>query len=282
MKTILTLIILLSMAIGSAMVCPSAFALSFYPTDANNIVADGFVDTDEWTDADYESDGVGLEGAMYAMWRNGYNVGSGNYSGQFQFLLHNIEQLDDQDDADYNVFDVFANDNPVNPLLTIWVFNDVDKSSASDPDWLDPSGLESLLGFSELDDRGFLVYNYDLTTYRHYLPEDTNPGDGGYDWDYYWGVYAAGGFNNSAYDEGLALATDDDNELYEVIYRSDSDGVARRGIKDPDYDSPDDGASTPLIVYWDGEISTVPEPGTIAMLGLGALGVLGAIRYRRK
>lgn len=78
---------------------PTASALRFLPTDATDIVADGHVVTDEWDDADWESDDPGY-GTMYAMYRNGYDVGNGSYTGTFQFLLHDIKMLTSNDDWD--------------------------------------------------------------------------------------------------------------------------------------------------------------------------------------
>ena len=245
-------------------------ALEFKQTFANNIVADGVVDAKEWKAADYEADmGGPAVGAMYAMGRKNYPVNGHYYSGCFSFLLHNIELLNDSldwepNDADYNVFDIFSADDSDNPILTIWVFNEVDNADDSAPDWLTPAGLKT--DFPDgLDDRGFLVYNYAEAEYRQWLPEDTSPADGGYDWDYYWGVHALGGFNNSAYENGLSLAISNNNALYEVIYRlgdatmcdSDSPRVVpiRRSIKDPD----DDSITSPTKDYQDGPID-LPLP----------------------
>jgi hypothetical protein len=236
--------------------------LQFKLTDADNIVADGTVDTDEWTDADAKADQFG-NGAFYTMSHENYAVGSGSYTGTFNFLLHNIEQLTVDNDWDYNFFDYFKpkpddSDCP-NPLLTIYVFDDVD---SSDDSWFGPSGLQSLIGGTSFDDRGFLVYNYEESDYVHWLPGNTGPEDGGYVWDDYYGVYAAGGFNNSAYEKGLNLAVNNDNELYEVIYNLP---VCEIVGHDPYIDD----IVTPPVDYF-----IIPEPGTLVLLALGGLALL--------
>lgn len=250
-----------------------SFALHFNLTNANNIVADGFVDTDEWADASWEADPFG-NGSMYAMYREDYEVDLGSYTGGFQFLLHNIEQLTEDNDWDYNVFDNFKPDDPFNVFLRIYIFDNVDSSNDS---WFEPSGLKSLIGGTTFDDRGFLVYNYEESTSAHWLPEYNGPEDGGYVWDDYWDVYAAGGFNNSAYEAGLNHAVDGDNELYEVIYNGGWGEQIWR-IGDPVNDDPD----ASLVVYWgasDGGGGTItPEPTTIILLGLGTL----ALRRRKR
>ena len=207
--------------------------------------------------ADYAVDRGGPgNGAMYAMGRRNYPVNGYKYKGCFLFLLHNIELLTTQYETDYNVFDIYPADDPINPVLTVWVFNEIDNPADTDLDWLEPAGLSG--DFSELDDRGFLVYNYELGEYRHWLPEDAAPADGTYDWDFYWGIHAMGGFNNSAFEKGLPEAIDNDNALYEVIYRAGGvemceEGpqlLLRRSVKDPD----DSGPTFPPITYWDDKI----------------------------
>ena len=258
-------------------IATTASALNFNPTDVN-IIADGSVSTEEWADADWEVDGLGANaGSMYAMWKNNYNIGSGNYDGTFQFLLHNIEQLASQQDHDYNVFDVYAKNDPDTLAKRIWVFNDTDNSSSTDSSWLTPAGL--IDDYTEIDDRGFLVYNYETTTYAHWLPEYARPEDGAYDWDAYSGVYARGGFDNTAYTEGLPEATDNDNQIFEVILKTDSDvfDEFRRSLKDPD----DVTIDSEIVEYIDAVITVVPEPISSTLFLVGAA-TLGFRRMRKK
>lgn len=250
----------------------SVDGLIFQQTFSRNLVADGVVSDGEWVPASNPPIPFGVNwyiedtpvtdpgpdpmGAVYALGRKNYPVNGHRYRGCFLFMLHNIENLTVEDDFDFNVFDVFspgaADNDP--PKLTIWVFNEVNNPDGLDSDWLALAELGA--DFSSLDDRGFLVYNHEENEYRQWLPEDGSPADGDYDWDYYWGVHALGGFNNSAYENGLPLTIDNDNELYEVFYRlgdaemcdeDDTDLVLRRSVKDPD------AAGEELIDYWKGD-----------------------------
>jgi len=284
MKRLPFVTIVLSAVLAGMAVTSTASALNFGVTDVN-ITANGIVGPGEWADAEYEADGLGPSaGAVYAMWKNNYQTGDGSYTGTFQFLLHNIEQLTSQEDADYNAFDLFEANDPDTLKLTVWVFNDVDNPSGSDSDWLAPAGLSG--AYTELDDRGFLVFNAALNTYSQWLPEDVGPEDGGFNWDTYWGVYAGGAFNNAAFSEGLPLAIDGQNEVYEVIYRSSAvyNDRFRRKVNDPG------GLPTsPLINYFDagsgddgrGGMGMIPEPTSLLLFGSGLAG-LGVIRRRRK
>ena len=259
---------------------PATTGFEFQQTFANHIVADGFVDRGEWRAADYEVDRGGpSNGAMYAMGRRNYPVNGYKYQGCFLFLLHNIELLTTQYEADYNVFDIYPADDPNNPTLTVWVFNDIDNPANTDADWLEPAGLSGDYP-EELDDRGFLVYNHELDEYRHWLPEDTAPADGVYDWSSYWGLHALGGFNNSAFEKGLPEAIDNDNALYEVIYRAGDvemcqDGpqlLLRRTVKYPD----ESGPTFPPITYWDDEIE-INKPLLVTLSSFTAEAGVGTV-----
>lgn len=88
--------------------------------------------------------------------------------------------------------------------IEVWVFLKGNNPDAWDYQWLDLSGIGSAnypLGFN--DDGGFLVrLNYDPSTDRRWLPGNPEPGDPGWDFAKYYGVFAKGGFDNSAYVKG--------------------------------------------------------------------------------
>jgi len=228
------------------------------PTNATPIV-DGSVGFGEWNSAGFIQDNPGLAGATYAQWRNGLNYNSWSYSGRFSFLLHNIEQNTTFGngssglDPAYNVFEIFTPEDPVNKYLEIWVRYDgfrVDKYSLN----------------TIVDTRSF-NYGVDLA------PDQT----ASYDWDNYFGVYAKGGFNNSAFDRGLALAINNSNQVFEVAYRAESIAPVRRSLKDPDQLNNWD-----LVEYIDVTVCTVPEPASFAIFCLGTVGAVVRAKSRRK
>lgn len=228
-------------------------------------IVDGSVGGGEWSAAGYLPDNPGLAGALYAQWRPGLTYNSGSYSGRFSFLLHNIEQNTTFGngpsglDPAYNVFEIFKPEDPLNKYLEIWVRYDgfrVDKYSNN----------------AIVDTRNF-NYGVDLA------PDQT----ANYDWDHYFGVYAKGGFNNSAFEQGLPLAIDNNNQVFEVVYRNDSLADldllpdVRRSLKDPDQLN-----NWQLVEYIDVTVRTVPEPTSFAILCLGTVGVMVRGKLRRK
>lgn len=258
-----TLCVSLLSAIAVFFINTTAFALIYKITTATNIIADGSVDAGEWNQADYQADAGCTGGAMYAQMSNGYQAGSENYTGIFKYLLHNIEQLQTNEDADYNAFDIYNADG-TQVALTVWIFDNVDETN--DAAWMAAAGLSSY--GSSIVDTGFLVYNVALDEYRKYNLGDTRPEDGGYDWDYYWGVYGAGGFNNSAFTNGLPLSINNNNEVYELIYHDSATIVntgPRRSIKDPDACSCNGLPICPLFIYIDDDIT--PDPTLVVLAG---------------
>ncbi|MDP2434056.1 MAG: PEP-CTERM sorting domain-containing protein [Pseudomonadota bacterium] len=269
-----------AMAALAFTMAPPAHALVFNQTTSTPVI-DGTVSAGEWNQADSAPDQGGLAGSMYAMWRSNWLT----YTGTFQFLLHNIEQNPNPYDAAYNVFDIYKPGESTNPYLQVWVFNSVDETNVTnDTTWTAASGLTALTGITSIVDTGFGVWNFELNEFRQYV-SGPGPQGGSYDWDLFWGVYAAGGYDNSAYAEGLAGSVNNNNQLFEVVYRSSLTetvinpgdqtilpGSVRRSIKDPD-DSP----FLPPVVYWEG---TIPEPGSLLLFGIGAAGLAG-IRRRK-
>jgi len=227
----------------------------------SNPIMDGVVSPGEWNSAGMEYDGNGLAGATYAMWQDGLNYGSWSYSGKFSFLLHNIEQnttysngLGGTDPA-FNVFDIFTPSDPTNIYLEVTVRYDgfsVDK--------YDTAG-------NVIDTRNF-DYGVDLA------PEQT----ASYDWNNYFGVYARGGFGNTAFTSGLKGAIDNDNQLFEVAYLDNSFATVRRSIKDPDQKD-----NSQVATFLDTYVIPTPEPTAMILFGVGLAGLIsGRARKRRK
>ncbi len=225
-------------------------------------IVDGSVGSGEWDSAGFLPDNPGLAGATYAQWTPGLTYNTGSYSGRFSFLLHNIEQnttfgngVSGLDPA-YNVFDIFKPEDSVNKYLEITVRYDgftVDKYNNN----------------TIVDTRTF---NYGVGLAPHETPN--------YDWDNYFGVYAKGGFNNSAFEQGLPLAINNNNQLFEVAYRTDPMAdipPVRRSVKDPDQLN-----NWQLVEYIDVTVCTVPEPASFAILCLGTVGVVVREKLRRK
>lgn len=87
--------------------------------------------------------------------------------------------------------------------ISVWVFADPDEPN--DSFWLPLSGL----GYSTIDDRGFLVRkNNNPATDVQWFPGQPEPGDPGWNWNTYYGVFA------SAYTrDGWS-----GNEVYETVW----------------------------------------------------------------
>ncbi|NTV67892.1 MAG: PEP-CTERM sorting domain-containing protein [Chlorobaculum sp.] len=222
-----------------------------------NPVMDGVVSVGEWNGAGYEADGGGLAGAVYAEWKNGLDYGSYHYDGTFSFLLHNIEQNTTYDNGGspaYNVFDVYAASDSVNKYLEI-------------------TARYNGFTVNKYNSSGVVIDTAVFDSATALGPDQTDS----YVWGNYFGVYAKGGYGNSAYTSGLPLAIDNSNQIFEVAYLTpDSDfGLAvRRSMKDPDQL---DGWK--LKEYLD-TTTVVPEPSTTLLMGLGIIG-MGYAKHRK-
>ncbi len=233
--------------------------LNSNPTTSNPIM-DGVISAGEWNTAGSMLDGNGLAGATYAMWQNGLNYGSWNYAGNFSFLLHNIEQnttFSNGANPAFNVFDIYTPTDSINKYLEVTVRYDgftVNKYNSS----------------GSIIDTNSFTYGVDLA------PDQTDS----YNWDNYWGVYAKGGYGNSAFTSGLANAVDNNNQTFELAYLNPATNASsmpvRRSLKDPDQNR-----NWQLVTYLDVTVAPVPEPETYAMLMAG-FGFVGSIARRRK
>jgi hypothetical protein len=228
---------------------PNVYALESKLTTQNPVM-DGVVSLGEWNDAGYEADAPGFAGAVYAEWKNGLDYGTWHYDGTYSFLLHNIEQNTTYDNGGspaYNVFDVYTASDSVNKYLEITVRYD---------------------GFTvnKYNSSGVIIDTATFNSTTALGPDQTDS----YVWGDYFGVYAKGGYGNSAYTSGLPLAIDNSNQIFEVAYLNPVSDIGlgvRRSMKDPDQL---DGWK--LKEYLD-TTTTVPEPSTILLMGLGIIGM---------
>ena len=119
---------------------------------------------------------------------------------------------------------------------------------------------------SVIDTRSF-TYGVDLA------PDQTSS----YNWSDYFGVYAKGGYGNSAFTSGLTGAVDNNNQLFEVAYlnpTTDATGV-RRSLKDPDQLR-----NWERVEYLDTTVKTVPLPASLPLFST-ALAALGFLLRRK-
>lgn len=100
--------------------------------------------------------------------------------------------------------------------VEVWVFLAGNNPDPWDAFWLDLSGIGSAnypSGFD--DDGGFLVrLNYDPSTDKRWLPGDPQPGDPTWNFADFYGVFAQGGFNDSAFTQGYSTIAAP-REIYE-------------------------------------------------------------------
>jgi hypothetical protein len=114
--------------------------------------------------------------------------------------------------------------------ITGWVFDSLNHPDETDSEWIGATGL----GYDTVDDRGFIVrFNNAPSSDVHWYPGDVEPGDPLWHWeDWYW-FFGSYGFNNSAWERGLANSVDGENEVYEVAYRMPETGGGGTGVPPP-------------------------------------------------
>jgi hypothetical protein len=251
-----------TLAMGLLFGLPANADILRTPPTAGNPLMDGTAESGEWNAAGLVEDQSGLKGTVYGMWSNGLTLTNGistyAYSGKFTYILHNIEENTSfynypsgiQSDA-YNEFLL----GPGSYALDIVVSYGLD--SYGQRDW------------------GFSVENKTLGLTRTFTYDGTNaPNQTDYNWDYYWGVYASGDFNNSAFTSGLTGSIDNSNQVFEVVVRQDKlDDAMSSIIADPipgnNYENGK--YNDPIIVF-------VPEPGSFLLLSIG----MAALKLRRR
>ncbi len=211
--------------------------LNFVPVPVDPVVNSGDAQVTtpfEWALASWQLDpgGAGI-GVVYAQARTNWmaHALSGDslaYPGRTGFLMHDISVNVTQNEDDYNYFDIYNSLDGAK--VSIWCLSNGDMPD--DSGWLPQSRLANStlipegIGNNWIDDRGFVVrVNDDSTTDRHWFPGMPEPGDAVFDWATWYGVFGTSGFNNSAFTNGLPLALDGANEIYELAIRM-RDGAA--------------------------------------------------------
>lgn len=245
-----------------------------YPPAYVDPTLDGaFTDADEYKTAYSFLNNQG-DGTFYTQHRSNWTPPGGtvSYPGITLFTMHDIWGYTSQDNADYNMFQgTWAGQ-----TSTIWVFANADE--LDDSSWIGNSGL----GYATIDDRGFLARLGDgldpANPDAHWLPGMPVPGDPAWDWDKYYGLSAAAGFNNSAFSEGYDIDPTHaaENEVYEFAFYGAGipGGCSGPGICEPVFarvlDPKAGDPSQVLLNKADIEAHAVPDPAslTLALIGL--------------
>jgi len=281
-----------------------------YPPAAEDPVVDGaFSSPLEYASANIVRDDLDV-GDFYKQHIEDWTVGGITYSNTITFFdTHYFTDpgYGQLDGYDLNTFTFQWGGN----LVESWVFLAGDNTP--DEWWLEAVGLGN---YTELnDDGGFLVrLNNDPATDRIWKPGDPQPGDLGWDFADYYGVFAIGGFNNSAYTQGYNSVLSDDREIYEWsitmnrtgggIPGADGDNPDAPGICDPIWElqtklrevkdwKPEMGGFGTwggpgwipyeewVLMGWDDSMHPVPVPGSTVLAAIGIASVTGILRKRR-
>lgn len=287
-------------------------ATSFPDAGVDPIVDGAFTDAQEYQYANVVPDDLGV-GDFYKEHREDWM----GYTDTITFFENHYfydSAYGQLDGYDLNMWDFKWGDVQV----TTWIF--LETENTPDQWWL--HAVE--LGSSPLidangdlfDDGGFLVrLNDDPNTDRQWKPGDPEPGDAGWNFADYYGVFARGGFNTSANDIGLSSVTDS-REIYEWSITMDQiaggipgggggDNPPAPGICDPIWElqtkfkevtdwKPEMGGhgiwggpgwipydEWVLMGYDDSMHPTIPEPATMLLFGTGLVGLIGS-RLRKK
>jgi len=299
--------LLLILLFGKPALCES------YPPAAEDPVVDGaFSSPLEYANANIVRDDLNV-GDFYKQHIENWTVNSITYSNTITFFdthFFTDPGYGQLDGYDLNSFDYQWGEN----LVSTWVFLDGDNTP--DDWWLLAVGIDTGASsdYTNLnDDGGFLVrLNNNPATDKIWTPGSPQPGDPGWDFADYYGVFAGGGFNNSAYTQGYNSVVTDDREIYEWSITMNHTGG---GIPGADGDNPDaPGVCSPIwelqtkerkvmdwkpemgghgtwggpgwipydewvLMGWDDSMHATPTPSALV---LGVLGLGTSLRLMRK
>jgi len=242
----------------------------YTPAIEDPIVDGYFSSTKEYIQANKVLDDLSV-GYFYKEHRSNWTVSGTKYSNTITFF--NTHQFYDPgygqlDQYDLNMFDYKWGDTQV----TTWVFLPGDHPDTVDHYWLNIVGLGNYSSLN--DDGGFLVrLNNDPSTDKQWKPGDAKPGDPGWDFADYYGVFAYGGFNDSAHSKGYSSVVEP-REIYEWSITMNTIGIGipggGNGGGNGESNPPAPGICSPIWEHYT-KLSQVKDP-TTAMQGYGTLG----------
>ncbi|MDX1998059.1 MAG: hypothetical protein SF066_10105 [Thermoanaerobaculia bacterium] len=205
---------------GASLVLASAAFAAFPPSAAyppaleNPILEGSFTTPNEYRGANRVRDDLNV-GWFYKQHRQNWTVNGVTYKDTITFFdthLFTDKGYNTLDQYDMNSWEYAWGD----VAVEVWVFLPGNNNDAGDHYWLDMSGIGSAnypTGFD--DDGGFLVrLNYDPSTDKRWKPGMPKPGDAGWDFTKFYGVFAYGGINTSHFTKGYTTIRDK-REIYE-------------------------------------------------------------------
>lgn len=194
----------LALAVGSF--GPPAGATFYTPANGVPVMDGSFTTPQEWANAGKVRDDLNV-GWFYNQYTENWH--SSNTLSFFKMHAFDDPGYGQLDTYDLNSFEFTFGANTVKT----WVFEPGECPPDLDPLWLGEVGLGDYT--SLLDDGGFLVrLNGDPLSDRIWRPGMAQPGDPGWDFTQYYGVFAFAGFDNSAFVQGYSDVVEP-RELYE-------------------------------------------------------------------
>ncbi|MCH2170697.1 hypothetical protein MK489_07920 [Myxococcota bacterium] len=176
-----------------------------YPPAAEDPRVDGaFSSPAEYKNANVVRDDLDV-GDFYKQHRTNWTVGGITYKDTITFFdNHHFTDpaYTHLDDYDMNSWKYAWG----GIVVETWVFLPGNHPDQHDHYWIEMSGIGTANYPDGIDDDGgFLVrLNEDPSTDRFWRPGDPEPGEVGWDFADYYGVFARGGFNASAWRNGIA------------------------------------------------------------------------------